>query len=304
MTRRPLDGARRVTGDRASHAKYNPPVGPSNDYGANTGDLIRAPFNGWVTRWWSNSGGNSVAITNDDYKFTGQHLSAYAGASSGWIAEGAVIGYVGNTGNWTTGPHFHTWIERLRDRARLAFEEFLYSLGWKNTAANGGTVPGPFQTSTAGGGGTPFPDPEEPKEEEDMAQPFYYIASSNNATVTVGKGDIWVRNQPGEPLLRLTAGQAQEYFVRDGLDYNSPNVKSQPGEWFDAAFAEDAITAGYNKQAHPWMAPTAATTTGGTTDLSPVLTAVSGVSMQISEFPAPPSAEQIATAVRTKIIKE
>jgi len=148
VTRRPLDGARRVTGDRASHAKYN--VGAATDYGADMGEVVRAPFGGWVTRWWSSTGGNSVAITNSDYKFTGQHLSAYEGPGSGWLVEGSAIGYIGSTGTASSGPHLHGWIERLRDRMRLAFEEFLNSLGWRNTAANGGTVPGPFQTSTAG----------------------------------------------------------------------------------------------------------------------------------------------------------
>ena len=158
MTRRPLDGARRVTGDTASHAAYN--VGPATDYGADSGEPIRAPFGGWVTRWWSTTGGYSVAITTSWVKFTVQHLSAYAGKSAGQVNEGDIIGHVGNTGTATTGPHVHCWILLIESGARISFEDYLKGAGWTNTAADGGRVPSPYNTKPAGGGLTPFPETE------------------------------------------------------------------------------------------------------------------------------------------------
>ena len=159
MTRRPLNGARRITGDTATHATYG--VGPATDYGADRGEPVFAPYTGWVTRWWSPTGGNSVAITSDTRKFTGQHLDGYAGASSGRVAEGAIIGYIGSTGSASSGPHLHCWDEAVNGGGRKAFEERLVDLGWKNTAPAGGSVPGPYQTSTASSGLTPFPEEEE-----------------------------------------------------------------------------------------------------------------------------------------------
>jgi murein DD-endopeptidase MepM/ murein hydrolase activator NlpD len=155
--RRPLDGARRITGNAASHAKYG--VGPATDYGADSGEPIHAPFKGWVTRWWSDSGGYSVAITTDWVKFTIQHLSAYAGKSSGQVNEGEVIGYVGNTGSRTEGPHVHCWIILTKTGERISFEQYLVDQGW-TTAALENYVSGPFQTSTASLGSTPFPQTE------------------------------------------------------------------------------------------------------------------------------------------------
>jgi len=157
--RRPLDGARRITGNAASHAAYN--VGPATDYGADMSEVIRAPFGGWVTRWWSNTGGYTVAITTNWVKFTIQHLSAYAGKSAGQVNEGDVIGYVGNTGSATTGPHVHCWILLIESGQRISFEQYLVNQGW-TTAALESYVPGPHKTSTLAdsGGATPFPKPK------------------------------------------------------------------------------------------------------------------------------------------------
>jgi hypothetical protein len=124
-------------------------------------EVIRAPFGGWVTRWWSNTGGYSVAITTNWVKFTVQHLSAYAGKSAGQVNEGDVIGYVGNTGTATTGPHVHCWIILIESGQRISFEQYLVNQGWE-TAALWSSVPGPHKTSTLAdaGGATPFPETE------------------------------------------------------------------------------------------------------------------------------------------------
>lgn len=104
------------------------------------------------------------------------------------------------------------------------------------------------RSSSAGTPGTPIGDTP-------MAFiPIFYIAASNNPSVTVGKGDIWVRTEPGTPLRRLTQGQAVDYFTLLGLDYNSPNVQSKEGSWFDLAFEEDRVAWGYTVQTHPYLA--------------------------------------------------
>jgi hypothetical protein len=158
--RRPLEGARRITGNAASHAKYG--VGPATDYGADSGEPIHAPFKGWVTRWWSDTGGYSVATTTDWVKFTIQHLSAYAGKSSGQVNEGDVIGYVGNTGSRTEGPHVHCWIILTKTGERISFEQYLVNQGW-TTAALWSSVPGPDKSTsqTSGGDTEPIPEPPE-----------------------------------------------------------------------------------------------------------------------------------------------
>jgi len=158
--RRPLDGARRITGNAASHAAYK--VGPATDYGADMSEVIRAPFGGWVTRWWSNTGGYSVAITTNWVKFTIQHLSAYAGKSAGQINEGDVIGYVGNTGSRTSGPHVHCWIILIESGERISFEQYLVNQGWE-TAALWSSIPGPHKSTsqTSGGDTELIPEPPE-----------------------------------------------------------------------------------------------------------------------------------------------
>jgi hypothetical protein len=163
--RRPLDGARRITGNAASHAEYN--VSPATDYGADMSEVIRAPFGGWVTRWWSNTGGYTVAITTNWVKFTVQHLSAYAGKSAGQVNEGDVIGYVGNTGSSTSGPHVHCWIILIESGQRISFEQYLVNQGWE-TAALWSSVPGPHESTTTASSGTTTPTQELEEEDDDM----------------------------------------------------------------------------------------------------------------------------------------
>ena len=142
-------------------------------------EVVRAPFAGWVTRWWSTTGGNSVAITNNQAKFTLQHMSAYAGKSAGQVNEGDVIGYVGNTGTATTGPHVHCWIILIESGARISFEQYLVNQGW-TTAPLWGSVPGPFSSSTAGSPGTTIPATST---ESDDDMPSYDIIGTPDGTV-------------------------------------------------------------------------------------------------------------------------
>jgi len=178
--RRPLDGARRITGNAASHAAYN--VGPATDYGADMSEVIRAPFGGRVTRWWSNTGGYTVAITTNWVKFTVQHLSAYAGKSAGQVNEGDVIGYVGNTGSSTTGPHVHCWIILIESGQRVSFEQYLVNQGW-TTAPLWGSVSGPHKsTSPAGGNTTPIEETQEEEDDEMKASQVHWTRKKDGLT--------------------------------------------------------------------------------------------------------------------------
>jgi hypothetical protein len=110
-----------------------------------------------------------------------QHNSGYRGPSSGWVAEGTLIAVVGSTGSATTGPHVHMWIQRAKTGAnRASYEGWLRDfMGWKNTARNGGRVPGPFSYSLAAATGTPIP--ATPTESENMSD-YVYASRTNPAT--------------------------------------------------------------------------------------------------------------------------
>jgi murein DD-endopeptidase MepM/ murein hydrolase activator NlpD len=228
----PFSGLR-ITRTFIQHGGGNPafPAQGGIDYAATHIPVI-ACASGTVTQRLIDSAGNSwVTVTAaPGVSYSHLHMKSFTVVLGSSVAQGQSLGISGGaTGDYgkgqATGPHIH----------------------WHFTI-NGVRVD-PAAYVAAHAGGTPPPTGD-----DDMAQPFYYIASSNNATVTVGAGDIWVRSQPGEPLRRLTGAQAQEYFARDGLDYNSPNVKSWTGAQFDAAFAEDATVHQYNMNVHPWLA--------------------------------------------------
>lgn len=198
------------------------------------------------------------SLEGDTAFFTYAHNTEACPLPVGTIRNGreSIGQTVGGTGSAARGDHLHLALSRTKGGglSGAVQDPHAYILAKASAAA--------------GGNATLITDPG-----DDMAQPFYYIASSNNASVTVGAGDIWVRNAPGEPLLRLTSGQAQEYFTRDSLDYTSPNVKGRAGSWFDAAFAEDAVVAGYNQTVHPWLKPSGA---AAAIDLGELATLIAG----------------------------
>lgn len=94
-------------------------------------------------------------------------------------------------------------------------------------------------------------------DDHDMPRSQYFSATSASPSGVVSAGEWWVRPTPGAPLLRISAGQAHDQFAMDGLDYNSPNVFSKDGSWFDLAFAEDNDAHAQSEKAHPWMVETA-----------------------------------------------
>lgn len=79
------------------------------DFGAAFGDPVYASAAGTVTQSTHNDGGgNYVRIDHGNgYETYYGHLSSYIVGAGDTVSAGQVIGYVGSTGVWTTGPHLH-----------------------------------------------------------------------------------------------------------------------------------------------------------------------------------------------------
>lgn len=77
------------------------------DLFAPRGTPVHAPVSGLVVRYPNPSGGNAFELYGDDgIRYYGAHLDRYE--RDGYVGAGAVIGYVGNTGDAaTTSTHLH-----------------------------------------------------------------------------------------------------------------------------------------------------------------------------------------------------
>src|SRR4051812_359399 len=102
----PVDGAvsfvddfAYVTADGSAHGAI--------DMFAARGTPVVAPVSGLMSQYPNPAGGNAFEFYGDDgIRYYGAHLDRYA--TSGYVAAGTVIGYVGNTGNAsTTSTHLH-----------------------------------------------------------------------------------------------------------------------------------------------------------------------------------------------------
>jgi murein DD-endopeptidase MepM/ murein hydrolase activator NlpD len=79
------------------------------DMMAEYGTPTVAPVSGRVEHRTAGLGGQAWFLYGDngDYYY-GAHLSGYENTNAGWVAQGTVIGYVGNSGNASGGaPHLH-----------------------------------------------------------------------------------------------------------------------------------------------------------------------------------------------------
>ena len=79
-----------------------------NDLISPTGTPVLAVESGRVEHRANRIGGNSAYIFADSGNYYyNTHLSAYENVGAGWVPAGAVIGYVGDSGNAAGLPHLH-----------------------------------------------------------------------------------------------------------------------------------------------------------------------------------------------------
>lgn len=93
------------------------------DFPCPVGTVVRAPGDGVIERaqeftttngsdnaWWLTVGGGITIVLNcgpGKPNFNFAHLSRLAVKRGDKVTKGQIIGYSGNTGRWTTGPHLH-----------------------------------------------------------------------------------------------------------------------------------------------------------------------------------------------------
>ena len=79
-----------------------------NDLISPTGTPVLAVESGRVEHRGNRIGGNSAYLFADSGNYYyNTHLSAYENVGTGWVPAGAVIGYVGDSGNAAGLPHLH-----------------------------------------------------------------------------------------------------------------------------------------------------------------------------------------------------
>jgi len=78
---------------------------PAIDIACREGDPIFAAHDGVLNYRWDFGGGHTVTMRQGEVKTLYAHLQVAAPA--GWYDRGEVIGFCGNTGRYTTGPHLH-----------------------------------------------------------------------------------------------------------------------------------------------------------------------------------------------------
>lgn len=103
---------------------YNPPGGHTGiDAAIPAGTPIYAPADGWIEHegwfgtqdgsdnpWLLTDGGGIQVVQNcgeGKPQFHVAHMSATVVNQGQWVKQGDLLGYSGNTGRWTTGPHAH-----------------------------------------------------------------------------------------------------------------------------------------------------------------------------------------------------
>ena len=86
--------------------QYPSPEHQAHDFACLVGTPVVATHEGTVKRFRDGRLGNQVRIVGPDgFETLYAHLDGFE--SHGYVQQGDVIGYCGNTGSWSTGPHLH-----------------------------------------------------------------------------------------------------------------------------------------------------------------------------------------------------
>jgi murein DD-endopeptidase MepM/ murein hydrolase activator NlpD len=81
------------------------------DIACREGDEIRAAHEGTVKKSFNSRTGNVVEVRGNELISSYHHLSRTVSQKE--VLQGEVIGWCGNTGGWSTGPHLHWELDRL-----------------------------------------------------------------------------------------------------------------------------------------------------------------------------------------------
>ena len=81
------------------------------DIACREGDEIRSAHGGVVKKSFNSRTGNVVEVRGNGLVSSYHHLLKVE--ERGKVNQGDVIGYCGNTGSWSTGPHLHWELDRL-----------------------------------------------------------------------------------------------------------------------------------------------------------------------------------------------
>ena len=79
---------------------------PAWDLACRTGRPVHAYNSGTLRAYRSPGLGNVIVIEGPTGRSLYAHLHEVV-HPPGWVERGAEIGYCGNTGSWSTGPHLH-----------------------------------------------------------------------------------------------------------------------------------------------------------------------------------------------------
>jgi murein DD-endopeptidase MepM/ murein hydrolase activator NlpD len=110
----PLKGDFRITTPYGAKAALGGKIHDAIDYSAPSGTPVYAANDGTVSfAGWNQGGGNLVEIGHGDNISTGYaHLQRFVIKQGDKVKRGQLIGYVGSTGEYTTGPHLHFYAKR------------------------------------------------------------------------------------------------------------------------------------------------------------------------------------------------
>lgn len=179
-----------VTCNAGCHAKRG--VGPATDYGVPWGTPIHAPFAGNVQWYWTDEGGNGLAIVRTDGRYTCrvQHLAEKP--KEGHAEWRSVIAKSGNTGSATTGPHAHAYIIDNWTGERMSFQKWLEDVVPKEATGTPVVTP------------PPAPTPVPPAARKFKTKQAYWYTSRGDANALVrvhGNGNGTDRKYTNEKML-------------------------------------------------------------------------------------------------------